>query len=170
MTVGISGYGGSGKSTLARAVVGALPDAVRIRGDDYLDPTRSHRRSPDWDGVERTRLRDEVLAPFREGRPSTFRRWDWGAQSLGSPEPVPTCSVIVVDLIGLFHPTVIDALDLTIWCDLDLATAQRRGMTRDAELGRNHEQLWNQVWVPNESDFDQRFAPRERTEMLFSTA
>jgi hypothetical protein len=76
----------------------------------------------------------------------------------------------VVDLIGLFHPTVLDALDLTIWCDVDLATAQQRGMRRDAELGRKHEQLWNEVWVPNEIDFDKQFAPRERAEMLFASA
>jgi uridine kinase len=168
MTVGISGYGGSGKSTLARDLVAAVPDTVRIRGDDFLDPTRSHRRSTDWDGVERTRLRDEVLAPFRAGQPSTFRRWDWGAKSLSGSEPVPTCSIIVVDLIGLFHPTVLDALDLTIWCDVDLATAQQRGMRRDAELGRKHERLWNEVWVPNEIDFDKQFAPRAKAELLYA--
>ena len=166
ITVGISGYCGSGKSTVARALTDGLADAVRIRGDDFLDPTRSHRRSVDWDGVERTRLHDEVLAPFREQRPSTFRRFDWAARALGAPEPVPSCSIIVVDLIGLFHPSVLDALDLTIWCDVDLDTAQRRGMRRDAELGRDHEQLWNEVWVPNERDFDYHFSPRGRAEIL----
>lgn len=60
IVVGISGFGGAGKSTLARALVDALPDAVRMRGDDFLDPQRVHRRSADWDGVERARLVDEV--------------------------------------------------------------------------------------------------------------
>jgi len=170
ITVGISGYGGSGKSTVARALTAHLADTVRIRGDDFLDPARSHRRSADWNGVERTRLRDEVLAPFREGRPSTFRRFDWAAKALGAPEPVPSCSIIVVDLIGLFHPSLIDAFDLTIWCDVDLDTAQLRGMRRDAELGRDHEQLWNEVWVPNERDFDNHFSPRERAEILLPNA
>lgn len=59
--VGISGYGGSGKSTLARRTVGDDPSMVRMRGDDFLDPSRSHRRSPDWDGVERVGLVHEVL-------------------------------------------------------------------------------------------------------------
>jgi uridine kinase len=169
MIVGISGYGGSGKSTLARALTGRLSDAVRIRGDDFLDPTRSHRRSADWDGVERLRLHDEVLAPYRERRPSSFRRWDWAAKALGAPEPVPVCSIIAVDLIGLFHPSVLDAFDLTIWCDVDLDTAHERGMRRDAELGRDHARLWNEVWVPNERDFDEQFFPREHAEILFPT-
>jgi uridine kinase len=64
LVIGVSGYGGSGKSTLARLLVEALPGAGRLRGDDFLDPVRSHRRSVDWDGVERKRLVSEVLAPL----------------------------------------------------------------------------------------------------------
>lgn len=167
IVVGISGYGGSGKSTLARALVERLPGAVRMRGDDFLDPLRSHRRSPDWDGVERVRLVGEVLAPFREQRESTFRRFDWTRRTLGEPEPVPTGRILVVDCVGLFHPEALDALDVTVWCDVDLATATEQGMRRDAELGREHTSLWRDVWVPNERDFEARFSPRERADALF---
>jgi putative protein kinase ArgK-like GTPase of G3E family len=38
VVVGVSGFCGSGKSTLTRALVGAVPGAVRMRGDDFLDP------------------------------------------------------------------------------------------------------------------------------------
>ncbi|WP_457099728.1 hypothetical protein [Microbacterium sp. P5_E9] len=61
IVVGVSGYGGAGKSTLARGLVELVPGSVRMRGDDFLDPVRSHQRSHDWDGVERTRLVREVL-------------------------------------------------------------------------------------------------------------
>ena len=169
IVVGVSGYGGAGKSTLARELVKLVPGSVRMRGDDFLDPVRSHRRSKDWDGVERMRLVDEVLIPFRERSASTFRRFDWGLRALGRPEPVPLGEVMVVDLIGLFHPEALDFLDLTVWCDLDLATAQARGMNRDADLGRDHSRLWHDIWVPNERDFDAAFAPRERADLLHST-
>ena len=166
IVVGVSGYGGAGKSTLAREVVSAIPESVRMRGDDFLDPVRSHRRSADWDGVERSRLVREVLTPFRTGRSEAFRRFDWNIRALGEVKPVPLGQVMVVDLIGLFHPAGLDSLDLTIWCDVDLATAQSRGMQRDAALGRDHSCPWDDVWVPNQRDFDAHFSPRASAEIL----
>lgn len=170
IVVGISGYAGSGKSTLARRLVEQIPRSIRMRGDDFLKPTRSHQRSTDWDGVDRTRLVNDVLLPFRENRPSTFRRWDWGLGAPGAPEQVPTGDVMIVDLIGLFHPDALGALDITIWCDLDLATALERGVQRDTELGRHHSQLWEQVWSPNDRDFAEHFAPREAADIRFPTS
>lgn len=168
IVVGISGYGGSGKSTLARRIVGDDPSMVRMRGDDFLDPSRSHRRSPDWDGVERVRLVHEVLMPFREGSNGMFRRFDWGRRALGEPEPVPIGEVLVVDLVGLFHPDTAAALDLSIWVDVPLLVARDRGKRRDAGLGRDHSRLWDEVWVPNETDFDRSFSPRQAAEVLYS--
>lgn len=167
IVVGISGSGGSGKSTLARALAFAVPGAVRLRGDDFLDPERSHRRSAEWEGVERVRLVDEVLRPFQRGEHGMFRRYDWGMRRLGSPEPVPRGEVLLVDAIGLFHPETVDALDLRIWCDVDLETATERGMARDEALGRRHRELWREVWVPNERDFAARFDPRGAADLRF---
>jgi uridine kinase len=166
VTVGVSGFGGSGKSTLARELVARIPQAARIRGDDFLDPVRSHQRSDDWDGMERVRLRREVLDPFRAGEPSHFRRYDWSAGRLGDPEPLPTAPVLIVDAIGLLHPELDGALDLTVWMDVDLATATSRGTRRDRAQGSDHEALWNDVWVPNELDFAARFDPRARADYL----
>ncbi|WP_040165857.1 uridine kinase family protein [Microbacterium gorillae] len=167
IVVGVSGFGGSGKSTLTRKLVERWDGALRLRGDDFLDPTRSHRRSTDWDGVERDRLAREVLRPFRERRPSTFRRFDWSTRSLADPEPVPAGEILIVDLIGLFHPALADDLDLRVWCDVDLDTATARGLARDAALGRDHTALWREVWVPNERDFAAQFDPRGAAEVRY---
>lgn len=167
LVVGISGFCGAGKSTLARHLVEALPGAVRMRGDDFLDPTRSHRRSTDWGGVDRERLVAEVLDPFRHGRTGTFRRFDWATRSLGDPEPLPRTDLLVVDLIGLFHPEALPSLDLTVWCDVELDVAAHRGIERDRRLGRDHERLWHDIWIPNDRDFAERFVPRERADVLY---
>lgn len=97
-----------------------------------------------------------------------FRRFDWTRRALGEPEPVPLADVLLVDLIGLFHPEALPALDLSIWVDVPLETAQARGMRRDEALGRDHTRLWRDVWIPNEIDFERNFSPRERSEVLYA--
>lgn len=160
VTVGISGFGGAGKTTLAVWLTEQLPDVVRVRGDDFLEPRRSHERSADWAGVERQRLRQEVLEPFRAGREVRFRPYDWSVGELGSPVVLPPGRVLVVDLIGLFHPEVLDALDLRVWVDVPLDVATRRGLERDARLRHLNEDVWRGVWLPNERDFAAAFDPR----------
>ncbi|WP_010203220.1 uridine kinase family protein [Salinibacterium sp. PAMC 21357] len=164
--IGVSGFGGAGKSTLARDLTHALSGGVRIRGDDFLDPDRSHRRSSEWDGVERVRLRDEVLSPLRLGVSGSFRRFDWSTRGLGVAEALPDAEFVVVDAIGLFHPELDGAFDLTIWIDVDLEVATAQGKSRDQRLGRDHEALWDEVWVANERDFVERFDPRGSADLL----
>jgi uridine kinase len=167
LAVGISGYGGSGKSTLARALVGSVWGSIRMRGDDFLDPARSHQRSQDWGGMDRVRLRQEVLDPFRLGRAVRFRRFNWSTRALGPSERLPDARVLIVDAVGLFHPELNGTLDVKIWVDLDLETATERGKARDRALGRSHDRLWDDVWVPNDRDFAVRFAPAQAADLLY---
>ncbi len=166
--VGVFGFAGSGKSVLARRLVDATPDSARLRGDDYLDPVRSHRRSSDWDGLDRRRLRVEALEPFRAGRPVLIRRLDWTTGELGEPTPLPRASVLVVDSVGLPHPDLDGCFDVSIWLDVDLDRARRQGMERDRAAGLDHDRRWIDVWSPNDRDFEQAFDPRERVDVLHS--
>ncbi|MGH3459250.1 uridine kinase family protein [Aeromicrobium sp.] len=168
VVVGVSGYAGAGKSTLAHRVLDAVDDSVRLRGDDFLDPRRSHQRSDDWDGVERHRLRTEVLEPFRAGRPAVFRPLDWSTRQLGEPTPLPQASVLVVDAVGLLHPELLPCLDLTVWIVVDLEVAQARGMARDRAAGRDHDRLWTEVWTPNDRQFEHMFAPSAQADIRYT--
>ncbi|MDQ0742999.1 hypothetical protein QFZ62_000307 [Clavibacter sp. B3I6] len=76
----------------------------------------------------------------------------------------------MVDLIGLSYPEALPTLDLRVWCDVDLHTATRRDIARDKGLGRDHEPLWHEVWVPNEIDFAARFAPRVAANVLYCSS
>lgn len=168
LVVAITGFGGAGKSTLSRALVDAVPDSVRLRGDDFLDPERSHRRSSGWDGVERARMRTEVLEPFRSGDPVSFRPYDWDAGRLGPITVLPQASVLLVDAIGVLHPDLEGCFDLTVWVDVGLETAGRQGLERDRRNGHDHDRLWAEVWTPNDRDFAAEFNPRERADLLFT--
>lgn len=167
VAVGVSGYAGAGKSVLARRLVDVVDDSVRVRGDDFLDPQRVRQRSPDWDGVERERLRAEVLEPFRTGQPVAVRPLDWSTGRLGSPTPLPHASVLVIDSIGLFHPALLPWLDLTVWVDVEPKVAMERGMARDRDAGLDHDALWTAVWSPNDHEFEQTFLPADHADVRF---
>lgn len=169
--VGISGLAGAGKSTLTRHLLRELPTAVRLRVDDFLDPTRSHRRSQDWDGVERTRIRQEVLDPFRAGRTAIdYRPYDWGRRRLGQPRELPAGGPLLVEGIGILHPELDDAFDLTIWIEADPTAALERGMRRDTDRNSRHDELWQQVWKLNDADFVRGFAPHRRADIVIDDA
>ena len=168
VAVGVSGYAGAGKSVLARQLVDVVDDAVRLPGDDYLDPPRVHRRSADWDGVDRRRMRTEALEPFRAGRPATIRTLDWSTGQLGEPTPLPHASVLVVDAIGIFHPELLPWFDLTVWVDVEPEVALERGMARDREAGLDHDALWTGVWSPNDHEFEQTFSPSDQADVRYS--
>ena len=169
VVVGISGYAGAGTSVLARHVVDAVDGAVRVRGDDFLDPVRVHQRSADWDGVERERLRSEVLETFRAGRDVEIRRLDWNTGRLGEPTPLPRASVLVIDAIGIFHPDLLPWFDLTVWVQADLQVAQERGQVRDRAAGLDHDRLWTEVWTPNDHEFEQTFSPRTHADLVLDS-
>lgn len=165
--VGVSGFGGAGKSTLARELTKQVVGSVRLRGDDFLDPVRSHVRSPDWNGVERVRIRDEVVEPFLRSEPVNYQPFDWALRQLGPPVALPQADIVVVDAIGLFHPDILTSFSLKIWVDVALQDATLRGMERDERLGRSHQSLWRDIWVPNDRDFAERFSPAAHADILF---
>lgn len=149
--MGVSGFAGAGKTTMAHRLVDEVGDGLRLRADDYLDPVRAHRPSSDW-ALDRDRLKREVVVPFRTGKPVMIRRLDWATRQLGAPTPLPRVSVLVVEGVGLFHPDLLESFDLTVWVDVDLQTARRRGRSR----GR-----WNRVWTTNDRTFEHLFHPRD---------
>jgi uridine kinase len=165
--VAISGYGGAGKSTLAKALVAGGGGRARLRGDDFLDPERSHRRSTDWDGVDRSRLRHEVLEPYRRGDSVRFRPFDWSTRALGPIVELPDTDVLLVDAIGILHPDLDGCFDLSVWVDVELETAGERGRQRDRAGGHDHDRLWIDVWLPNDRDFAARFDPMSRADVRY---
>ena len=146
IVVAISGYGGSGKSTLADALVAEVPGSVRLSGDDFLRPDRFDQRSPDIDVVDGARLGSEV---------ERFRA------------TAASGATLIVEGIGIVHPELADAFDLTVWIDVPLDIATARGKARDRAAANDHDRLWDEVWEPNERDYDARFAPREAADLLY---
>ncbi len=143
-----------------------------VLGADEFATAAALERSSDWRGIDRERLVHEVIAPTRRGATElTYRSCrDW---EHFSSEPV-TLSVergLIIEGVGLFHPSLADAFDLALWLDVDLELATARGIVRDAAApGSPAEAQWREVWMANEIDFLARFDPIGRADFVISPA
>lgn len=163
--VGISGYGGAGKSTLAQQLGMRL--AAPVVSIDEFGTAAVFQRSTAWDGFDRARLVRQVLAPLRAGdRQVRYDRCDDWETWLTVSTPISVDRFLVLEGVGVFHPDLLPYLDYRVWIDIPLTEATRRGIAREAALGRAVRPLWEATWAPNERDFEARFHPRATADAI----
>ena len=78
LVLALDGRCGSGKTTLANALARQFPASVVLHTDDFYLPPAD--RVPGWEqtpcaNMDLARLRDEVLAPARAGKPVLYRAY-----------------------------------------------------------------------------------------------
>ena len=138
LVVGISGYGGSGKSTLAAEISSSIPGSTVIGVDEYY-VIENNFRDDDWSVFERHKFRDEI------------------ARRVASNE----FKLVVCEGCGIFHPDTVNCFLIRIWVDTDLAVATQRGMIREfANHGTNLDDIWRDIWEPNERSFEAKHDPK----------
>ncbi|MDA8198409.1 MAG: hypothetical protein M0Z54_03100 [Thermaerobacter sp.] len=163
--VGISGYGGAGKSTLAQQLGMRL--AAPVVSIDEFGTAAVFQRSTAWDGFDRARLVRQVLAPLRAGdRQVRYDRCDDWETWLTVSTPISVDRFLVLEGVGAFHLDLLPYLDYRVWIDIPLTEATRRGIAREAALGRAVHHLWEATWEPNERDFEARFHPRAAADAI----
>lgn len=164
--VGISGFGGSGKSTLAGALADVLK-APTVSTDEFATEAVM-RPSDDWNGIDRARLVRQIILPLRQGeRRITYdSSGDWKAWTTEPKTFELAGNHFIVEGVGLFHPTVLPLLDLTVWIDIDPGESTRRGLARDARAGQDDRSIWNDVWAPNDLRFAEVFDPKAHAHVV----
>ena len=78
VVLALDGRCGSGKTTMATALAEQFPDSIVLHTDDFYLPPAD--RVPGWEqtpcaNMDLARLRDEVLAPARAGKPVLYRAY-----------------------------------------------------------------------------------------------
>lgn len=167
--VGISGHGGAGKTTLARglaATFGLAPAQVVALDRMYAAGARDAtglRDLHDWTAVRATlaSLRSDP-APERLTYPT--RQWS-GEEGV---HDVPRPSVVLVEGIRLFWPDTLDLFDLTVWIDLDPATAGARAVARNREQGDDDGEpdLWRSRWLPEGTAYEREAEPARLADLV----
>ena len=165
--VGISGHGGAGKSTLAETLaqdLGLAPD--QVVGLDGLHATTCGPDAGLWEQHDWPLL-GSVVASARAGaeRLKYGYRW-WSGETGVSDEPMP--AVLLVEGIRLFHEGTSGWFDLSVWLDLDPATAGARAKARNLLQGddRSELELWDTKWIPEGRVYEQVARPRDRVDLV----
>jgi len=130
----IDGPAGSGKTTLAAAVAGLAPGARVVHMDDLYDG---------WTGLPRvTDQLDSILLPLSEGRPGSYRRFDWVEDRFAETVTVEPVELLVLEGVGagsLEHAALITVL---VWVSAPREVRMRRGIDRDGDSFAPHWEAW----------------------------
>jgi uridine kinase len=164
--VAISGFGGSGKSTFAQRLSSAIHAPV-IGVDTFCTSTEQveYRR---WEIMDFARMEREVLIPFTSGASSlVFGEFDWEKNIVVDVTTLQAPSVLIVEGVGLFRPTLLPYFSYTIWIDCPLDVAIARGKRRDREeYGVPHDTHWDGIWRDNDVQCYQEFSPMNTADCL----
>ncbi|MGD9960258.1 4-amino-4-deoxy-L-arabinose transferase [Nocardioides sp.] len=150
----IDGPAGSGKTTLAAAIARLEPAARVIHMDDLYDG---------WEGLPHLGDQlDDLLLPLTEGRPGSYRRYDWLDEAFAETVSVPPVDLLVLEGVGsgaLRHAALITTL---VWISVPPQLRLERGLTRDGAAAESH---WRR-WMLGEAAHHARERTRERADVL----
>jgi uridine kinase len=152
----VDGPAGSGKTTLAGALLGALPDAAVVHMDDLY-----RGWDTDFDEVH-DRVREQLVAPLRAGRPARYPRYDWAAGRFDDWVEVAPPEVLLLEGVGSGSVRLDLHLSLLVWIEVEREERVRRGVERD---GVDVLPRWL-AWMEHEEAEHARQRTRDRADLL----
>ena len=154
----VDGPAGSGKTTVAGALARHAPGTPVIHTDELLQG---------WSGLPGLAASVErLLLPLAEGRPGTWRRWDWVADGWAETQDVPPGPLVVVEGVGSWSPSIADLVTVLVWVEAPSALRLERGIARDGEAMRPH---WER-WRVEEDELHARVGTRARADVVVETS
>ncbi len=126
--VAVDGGSGAGKSTFATSLAAALRRAGAtvevVHTDDLLDGWTDQFTF--W-----PRLCEDVLGPLAEGRPGSYRRYDWLAGAFAEEHAVPVPDVLIIEGSSVARSDVRPRLTLAVFVTADPGLRLSRALARD---------------------------------------
>lgn len=155
----VDGRSAGGKTTFAARLAGLLGAGV-VHIDDfswYVDPTG-------WEEL----VVQHALEPWRRGDGIDYRPPVWQERGRLGAIVVPAGRVLVVEGVGAGRAALAAHADAVVWVQSDRVEARRRGLLRDAELGRPEQEcepFWDE-WMRSEEPLLAAEKPWERADLV----
>jgi uridine kinase len=167
----IDGCGGAGKSTLARGVQNSFTNVSIICTDDFfrplnqfsdktLAPAKAYELYFSWQ-----RMRDQALAPLRQGKTARYQRYDWTRDALGEWVIVEPNPIVMVEGVYSSRPELRDLLDAIIFIDAPRDVRRRRMLARGSA-----DSDWMTPWMAAEDWYLEHFRPQESADLVLTSA
>lgn len=153
----VDGPAGSGKTTLAAAIAERSGGPVVHMDDLY----------PGWDGLPEVGGQLEgLLRPLAEGRPGSYRRYDWHAGAYAETVAVPPAELLVLEGVGSGSRVVADLVTVLAWIEAPYELRMRRGIERDGDAFAPY---WH-AWADAERSHFAAEGTRERADVVVDGA
>jgi uridine kinase len=150
----LDGPAGSGKTTLAQAVAEGFDAGARVLHMDDM--------YPGWTGLPHVDEQLEgLLVPLGEGRPGSYRRYDWLAGKFAETVTVEPVPLLVLEGVGSGAARFDSLHTVLVWVEAPYDERLRRGIERDGDAFAPH---WEQ-WALDEELVFTRERTRERADV-----
>ena len=168
VVLALDGRCGSGKTTMATALAEQFPDSIVLHTDDFYLPPAD--RVPGWEqtpcaNMDLARLRDEVLAPARAGKPALYRAYSCREGSYLPPRPLGPAPLVIVEGSYSCHPTLADCYDLKVFVTCSKEEQARRLLAREGERYSG----FTARWIPLEEGYFAKFQIEQTVDFIFDT-
>lgn len=136
LIIGIDGRSGSGKTRLSELLEQSLSAegiGVRVLNLDSI--------YPGWDGLaEGTKTWRKISRNLRNGKPASYREWNWHADAPGPEHTINPAqeTVIICEGVG----AIVGTCDVRIVVKAPDELRYRRAIDRDGEMYRPHWESW----------------------------
>ena len=168
VVLALDGRCGSGKTTMAAALAEQFPDSIVLHTDDFYLPPAD--RVPGWEqtpcaNMDLARLRDEVLAPARAGKPVLYRAYSCRKDAYQPAQELPTQPLVILEGSYSHHPllTGYETLRVFVTCSKDEQV--RRLQEREGERYAN----FAARWIPLEEGYFAKFQIEQTVDFILDT-
>lgn len=152
----LDGPAGSGKTTLAGEIARSAEATVVHMDDLYAG----------WTGLPQvTDQLSTLLLPLADGRPGSYRRYDWHANAFAETVTVAPSPLLVVEGVGSGAAAYDRLRTVLVWVEAPLAVRRARGLARDGDTFDPH---W-EAWAHDEAQLFAGERTRQRADVVIAT-